>query len=62
MGKLHKLRRAILKDPMAWVSDRHGQPMAAVRYGNRPWEPRSSWCVKSYVRFVKKVLADIESK
>lgn len=53
MGKLHTLRRAILRTPDLWVN------RGAFRDSKGYWYPSSMWCYGSYrpyANFVKSVL------
>ena len=61
MGKLHSLKRAILRNPEIWyktIQPSHTVYFGAIKYKNE-WKPSKLSCNTSYVNYVKKVIEEI---
>lgn len=62
MGKLHKLRRTIERDPKKWLhrlsTYKNPYPFSAV-YTNNQWVPNHDALRGPYRNFVRKVLEDL---
>ena len=56
MGKLHKIKKAILKNPDKWNS-----AIFAGKNSYNQWVPGYSWIGNSYRNFIKKILRDCRS-
>ena len=62
MGKLHKLRRAILRNPDEWIYTSYFGAHDAMPAYITPFNgarPMGWWWSHSYKQFVRKVLRDI---
>ena len=61
MGKLHKIRRAIKRDPSEWMYDNGTGNIARGAHltWEGKWEPMWYWDDKPYRTFVRSVLKEM---